>query len=308
MLRAMGALPLRTMKPSREATLTRVSTVALTSWLVVSSVAPWAQAPAQPPAGPGATSSPSAEACALIWVGREAEFEQFLVSADVASMKEVPVGVTRPSRAHFAPGGLAESMAWKAITPGIRNGYFESYRSEIAAYELDKLLGLHMKPPTVERQISGERGAAVLWASPTRSFKELGGVPGQKGVAAPPAARIPEWNRQIVRAKMFDNLIANKDPNLGNWLVDGDWHLLLIDHSRAFTPMKTLVHRMDNIDRALWDKFRALDAATLETSLGKWMGRSELRAILERRDRMQQEIDRMVAARGASVFLPDPAR
>ena len=220
----------------------------------------------------------------------------------------MPVGVTRPSRAYFEPGGLAESMAWKAITPGIKNGYFESYRSEIAAYELDKLLGLQMVPPTVERQVNREVGAAVLWASPTRSFKELGGVPGQKGVAAPPGARIPEWNRQIVRAKMFDNLIANRDPNLGNWLVDGDWHLILIDHSRSFTTMKTLVHGMDNIDRSLWEKFRALDETTLQTAVGKWMGRSEARAILDRRDRMQKEIDRMVAARGDAVFLPEPAR
>jgi hypothetical protein len=276
--------------------------------LVIGCVALWAQAPAQPPSGPAGTATTAADACARVWVEREAEYEQFLTTATVASLKEVPVGVTRPSRAYFEPGGLAESMAWKVIKPGIRNGYYESYLSEIAAYELDKLLGLQMKPPTVERRVNREVGAAVLWASPTRSFKELGGVPGQKGVAAPPAARIPEWTRQIVRAKMFDNLIANKDPNLGNWLVDGDWHLLLIDHSRAFTTMKTMVHGMDNIDRQLWEKFRALDEMTLQAAVGKWMGRSELRAILERRDRMQKEIDRMVAARGASVFLPEPTR
>jgi hypothetical protein len=216
----------------------------------------------------------------------------------------VPIGVTKPSRAYFAPGGLAESMAWKAITPGMKGGFYESYRSEIAAYELDKLLGLQMVPPTVERQVDRVTGAAVLWASPTRSFKEMGGVPGQAKSPAPPAARVAGWTRQLVRAKMFDNLIANKDPNLGNWLVDGDWHLLLIDHSRSFTSMKTLVHKMDNIDRGLWDKFLALDEATLQTAVGAWMGKGEVRAILERRERMQQEINRMVKDRGESVFLP----
>ena len=129
-----------------------------------------------------------------------------------------------------------------------------------------------MVPPTVERQVDRVTGAAVLWASPTRSFKEMGGVPGQASSPGPPAARVAGWTRQLVRAKMFDNLIANKDPNLGNWLVDGDWHLLLIDHSRSFTTMKTLVHKMDNIDRQLWEKFLALDESTLQTTVGTWMG------------------------------------
>ncbi|MCC7177694.1 MAG: hypothetical protein IT177_04815 [Acidobacteria bacterium] len=283
-----------------------IPAVVLVSCLFAGSLALLAQGPAVPAPSSPAPAAP--DMCAQVWIGRAGEFEQFLKTAAVSSLKEVPVGVTRPSRAYFAPGGLAESMAWKPLKPGIRNGFWESYRSEIAAYELDKLLELHMVPPTVEREVAREFGAAVLWTSPTRSFKELGGVPGQAGVPGPPSARVAGWTRQIVRAKMFDNLIANKDPNLGNWLVDGDWHLILIDHSRSFTTMKTMVHRMDNVDRGLWDRFRALDAATLQAAVGRWMGRSEQRAILERRDRMQQDIDRLVASRGDTVFLPEPAR
>ena len=118
-----------------------------------------------------------------------------------------------------------------------------------------------------------------------------------------PGARVAEFTRQVIRAKMFDNLIANKDPNLGNWLVDPDWHLLLIDHSRSFTSMKTMVHKMDNIDGPLWEKFKALDEASLKQAVGPWMGGGELRAILERRDRMQQEIDKLLKARGESAIL-----
>lgn len=253
--------------------------------------------------GPPPAASAAVAGCALTWVSHEADYEQFLRTAKVTSMKEVPVGVTRPSRAYLEPGGPADSMAWKPIAPGLKNGFYESYRSEIAAYELDKLVGLGMIPPTVEREVNREVGAAVLWASPTRSFKELGGVPGQAGVAGPPAARVAAWTRQVVRAKMFDNLIANRDPNLGNWLVDPDWHLLIIDHSRSFTPIKSLVHKMDNIDGPLWERFKTLDEDQLNAAIGKWVGRAELRAILDRRDRMKQEIDKMVKARGESVIF-----
>jgi hypothetical protein len=106
-----------------------------------------------------------------------------------------------------------------------------------------------------------------------------------------------------MRAKMFDNLIANKDPNLGNWLVDPDWHLLLIDHSRSFTTQKSMVHKMDNVDGPLWEKFKALDEASLNQSIGKWVGKGELKAILTRRDEMAKEIDRLVKAKGDSAIL-----
>jgi hypothetical protein len=273
------------------------SALALASFLAggLLAAAPHAQAPA-----PAAA---AAEACAYTWIGHEAELEQFLKTAKVERMKEVPVGVTRPSRAYFEAGGLVESMAWKPIPPGMKTGYYESYKSEIAAYELDKLLGLGMVPPTVERQVDRVDGAAVMWASPTRSFKELGGVPGQKGVAGPPGPKVAPWTRAIVRAKMFDNLIANRDPNLGNWLVDPDWHLLLIDHSRSFTSGKSLVHKMDNIDGPLWEKFKALDGPSLDQALGKWVGKGELKAILERRDEIAKEVDRLVKAKGESAIF-----
>jgi hypothetical protein len=184
-------------------------------------------------------------------------------------------------------------MAWKQVKPGRYNGYWESYKSEIAAYELDKLLGLGMTPPTVEKRVDGELGAAVMWASPTRSFKELGGVPGQQGVKGPPPAQIASWIRQLTKAKMFDNLIGNLDPNLGNWLVDPSWNLIVIDHTRAFTSTSRLYHELVNVDAELWDKMKALDEPGLTSALGQWLDKSAIRAILQRRDKMQEAIDKL---------------
>jgi hypothetical protein len=230
---------------------------------------------------------------ARIWIGREAEFEAFLKTAQIVSMKEIGTGVTRPKRATLTPGGLVDSLVWKPIKPGRYSGYWESYKSEIAAYELDKLLGLGMTPPTVERRIDGELGAAVMWAAPTQSFKDLGGVPGQKGVKAPPPARMGIWNIQITRAKMLDNLIGNIDPNLGNWLVDPSWNLILIDHTRAFTSTKTLYHQIASVDMELWEKMKALDEATLTKVVGEWLDRNAIRDILARRDKMQEVVDKL---------------
>ena len=64
-----------------------------------------------------------------------------------------------------------------------------------------------------------------MWVAPATSFKESGGVP------KVPTLHQARWNAQLTRAKMFHNLIGDIDPNLGNWLVDAEWNLILIDHS-----------------------------------------------------------------------------
>jgi hypothetical protein len=136
-----------------------------------------------------------------------------------------------------------------------------------------------------------------MWVSNTRSFKELGGAP------QPPPVHSARWSRQLSRAKLFDNLIGNPDPNLGNWLVDPDWNLVLIDHSRAFQTRDDLFHKLISVDEKLWEQMKALDEPTLTGGLGKWVGRGEVRAVLRRRDRMQKEIDKIVADRGDVIWI-----
>jgi hypothetical protein len=234
-----------------------------------------------------------APASAKTWLDRVALIEDYIRSAEVTGIEELKVGVTKPGRARLAPGGPVESIAWKPIKPARYAGYWESYKSEIAAYELDKLLALGMVPPTVEKRVKGDLGAAVMWASPTKSFKDLGGVPGQGRIPGPPPPLVAAWNQQLTKAKMFDNLIANIDPNLGNWLVDPAWNLILIDHTRSFTTTRDLYHKLLQVDQELWARMKALDEAALTPALGKWLDRSAITAILQRRDRMQQVIDKL---------------
>ena len=192
-------------------------------------------------------------------------------------MEDVSVGVTHPRRAQLAPGGPVSEIAWKALKPARYQGYWESYKSEIAAYEMDKLFALGMVPPTVEKRIKGEVGAAVMWVSRRRKASmQLGGVPGQKGMKGPSPREVPSWTKQLTRAKMFDNLIGNIDPNLGNWLVDPAWNIILVDHSRAFTTTKDLYHQLQYIDGPLWDNMQALDEASLTAALGQWLDRGEI--------------------------------
>jgi hypothetical protein len=263
------------------------------SWVVIGilwgSPALWAsvgiQAPAEEPQS------------AMIWVGRAAEYEEFLKNGEIVKIEDIPVGVTKPLRGYFAEGGLIQSMSFKGIKPGRYKGFWESYKSDIAAYELDKLLGLNMIPPTVEKRVKGNLGAAVMWVKPVKSFKEMGGPPN------PPPIHFERWNRQMVKAKMFDVLIYNKDPNLGNWLVDPAWNLCLIDHTRAFTEDKKWAHTLQRVDAELWERMKALTLDELKPVLDPWLSKGQIEAIIERRDMMQKEIEKLIAANGEAAVL-----
>lgn len=217
-----------------------------------------------------------------------------MIHVEVVSLAEIPIGVTEPERAELPPGGPVDAFSWKPIRPGIYQGFRESYKAEVAAYELDKLLNLNMVPVTVERRVDGESGAATMWVTPAQRFTDLGGRP------TPPDEFRRWWNHQVRSAVMFDNLICNTDSNLGNWLVDPAWNIILIDHSRAFTTDTKMVHPMDRIILGLWVRMRALTEESLTETLGEWLNGREIRAILARRDRMAEEIAKLVEANGES--------
>jgi hypothetical protein len=248
-----------------------------------------AQIAAQVPAAGTATRS------AKTWIGQASTIEEELKTAPIVRWEDIGTGVTRPKRGYFDPGRLVASFTWKPLPPGVRRGYFESYKAEIAAYELDKLLLLNMVPPVVERTTDGQLGAAVMWVEPTTSVKQMGGTlsPG----------RVP--GRDIRRMHLFDNFIGNPDRNGGNILVDGAGEIILIDHSRAFTSDKRLPNKLERVDAGLWEAVLALDADRLRANLGSLIGDPAVTAMIARRDRMGAEVGKLVEKKGrAQVIIP----
>jgi len=77
-----------------------------------------------------------------------------------------------------------------------------------------------------------------------------------------------EWAKQVCRQRTFDNLISNIDRNAGNLLVDGEWNLILIDHTRAFASDRLPFEKeMTRIDREFFARLKALDEASVMKSV-----------------------------------------
>ena len=228
------------------------------------------------------------------WLGHEAVMESHLRSAEITKLEEIGTGVTRPRRGQLQPSLPFGSLVWKPLPPGRQSGYWESYKSEIAAYQLDRLLELRMVPPAVERRVDGEIGAAIMWIDGSRSVKQEGGEVPSTAV----------WAPAIRRMVMFDNLIGNPDRNAGNILLGPPGEFILIDHSRAFVTDKDL-KRFERVDAALWDRMTRVSAEELRRVLGPWIEKDAIAALLARREKMITTVDRLVKSKGrAAVIIP----
>lgn len=277
-------------------------------WLILWLAISFAMPAQEPPAGAAVQAQQPANS--KIWIGRYAEFEDFLRTARIESFKKISVGVTGPRHAFFAPGGLAGGAAVKNLQPGKKDGFWESYKSEIAAYKLDRLLELNMVPPTVERKVDGDFVSAQLWVENTLMLKEVQ----ERKMRAPD---VESWNRQLHRAYVFDDLVGNIDENAGNLLFDRAWNFIKVDHSRAFTETVILPFPVGEkrgrtvmrIDRPFFERLKALERATVAREIGDLLEGGCLPALFSRRDAIVKQFEALAKKNGeAQVFDSWPDR
>jgi len=97
-------------------------------------------------------------------IAQRPKWEEFLKTAKITASDQPWAereAVTHPWRLTLEKDGLTQQAIWKN-PEGRLKGYFENWKWEIAAYRLDKYLGLNMVPPTVERRFRENRGSCQL--------------------------------------------------------------------------------------------------------------------------------------------------
>lgn len=234
--------------------------------------------------------------------------EQFLRDGEVVRTRTLSEGVTHSRRLTLRDGDLTHDAHFQTVdihkpfkrtTGGLELQFADSYKYNIAAYRLDRLLGMRMVPVSVERRIRGETGALTWWVDDVLvSEKDR-----YRKKISPPD--VEGWNRQIRRARVFNELVYNTDANLGNLLITKSWQLKLIDFTRAFRPFSQLraPKNLTTIDREFFDALRRLDPARLHTRLHDVLAKSEIKAILARRDRIVARFEKLSRQQGGSGVI-----
>jgi hypothetical protein len=101
------------------------------------------------------------------------------------------------------------------------------------------------------------------------------------------------WNQQMQMVRMFDELIANVDRNLGNLIITRDWHLWPIDHTRGFRNNHDLRKpaNVTRADRGVVERMKALDKEALRHATSKYLTTFQIDALLARRDAVVKRLD-----------------
>jgi len=237
------------------------------------------------------------------------EADEFLRTARVLAREPLGTGVTKSERATLTDDERTLRAVWKTIDvhkPGQQRmemgwefDFRDSWKNEVAAYELDKLLGLGLVPPTVERVIDNRTGSLQLWVEHTVTEDER-----MKRKLEPP--HLQRWNNQIHNVRLLHQLTYNTDfRNVRNVLVDAQFRVYAIDNSRAFRIQRELMAREDLqcFSRRALEKLRALDLPLLEEKMGRWVSKMQLEGLLARRDAILAIVEKRVKEKGEGAVL-----
>jgi hypothetical protein len=237
------------------------------------------------------------------------EMRQFLLNAKIISGRQTSKGITSPYRLTLSDGTLTHDAGFQSIdetrttyklsTGATEINFRDTYKFNIAAYELAKLLGLErMMPVTVERKYEGKSGSLTWWLKV--KMDESDRVLKKISVPDPDA-----WNNQMHRVRVFSQLVYDTDRNLTNILIDDSWELYMIDFSRAFRLFEDLQKPKDLVrcDRQLFEKLRRLDQAEVESKTKPYLKDLEIKALMKRRDKIVAHFEKLVAEKGESAVL-----
>ncbi len=241
-----------------------------------------------------------------------AEIEDFLRTARIGSLRHTDKGVTLPRWATLDDGrrkhnAFIQTVDVKKTSFQSRRGPELNFRDfwgyNVAAYEIAKLLELNMVPPYVARKVGGS-SASLSW-SLNVMVDEADRV--RKKMYPPDP---DTWNEEVAVSHIFHQLVYNVDENRTNIQITPEWRIWLIDFTRAFRPHDTLrdPRELTRCDRKLLAKLRALDEPTLQARVRDYLTKTEIRALLARRDRIVEFFDAEIASKGEKAVLFDLTR
>ena len=237
------------------------------------------------------------------------QIKQFLLTAKVVSSQSSKKGVTHPSRLTLSDGTLTHDASFQPIdehktvmkfsSGRTEMNFVDSYKYNLAAYGLAELIGFDdMMPVYVERMWKGQMGSLSWWLPVKMDEGER-----LKQKLDPPDS--DAWTNQMYRIRVFDALVYDSDPNLTNVLIGSDWKLWRIDFTRAFRTYHELQNPKDLIrcDRRLFEKLRALNADELTEKTKQYLTKSEIEAVMARRDKIVHLFQKLIAEKGENQVL-----
>jgi hypothetical protein len=251
------------------------------------------------PAAPASVESPAAQAGGAA-EGEQIIWQTFLKKAKVVSVtREVLGGRTRPWIVLLDDGKMKKRALFKHIDVQRPRPAPDSFRYELAAYELTKLLRVEIVPPLVEREVQGTKGSLQIYLENCISERERM----RKKIEPPDAAA---HARALEGLKVFECLVYDECGDLDDsWVHLQDWRVCRVDFSEAFFPSaefpKSCV--ISVCPRKLYEGLLQLEDGVIGVSLMKYLNKDEMASLLVRKNLIIERIKGLIAEKGEEAVL-----
>ena len=268
----------------------------------------------------GTDAAPRSERPAYVWRDVQGDpspyqtrdtIEWFLRHAEVEHTEVLTSGITKPFKLTMVDDKVRLHAVFRYVDRHVPKAHgvglwaagkrlYDRAIHELAAYRLDRLLGLGRVPPVVQRDVDGRRGTVQAWLEGV--MREVDRR--EQGLEPPDRAF---WARQLEVMRVFDALIGDYDRNQGNMLIDSDWRLWLIDHTRSFHMLPDVVNinEFERCERHLYRALVDLDEAKVRSRLAGLIGEAEINALLSRREVLIEHFSSLIDERGEMAVLFD---
>jgi hypothetical protein len=231
--------------------------------------------------------------------GLKAAFEEkYLADAEITAKAGLQRGSQRAEILELTSGRLSMRGVFEDIDEGRpRDGQAaRRYQHEIAAYWMDRRLGLGMVPPVILRTIDGKKGSlravieTAIDAVSIRSYAGLEQVERDEALrrlAERYSLDLKELMGQAARVRTFDSLIGNpgREDEDRVW-IPRDRKVALVDHERAFANTVDVDQSLlcEYLDPDFRLAIRSLQPDEMQAGLSTFLSEEQISAILARRD------------------------
>ena len=240
------------------------------------------------------------------------EMESLLLKGRIAERKGGSKGVTDAYRVTLSDGQRSHDAqvqnvdifrtTFEVDPKHTVFNFHDTYRYNIAAYRLARLIGLENVPMSVPRMVDARQSAMTWWIDDVAMDEGARRKLSARARLGPNPARTAAY---LDILKVFDELIQNRDRNEGNLLWTKDWTMWMIDHTRAFRTDPALRNPqiLKRCERSMFAGMRALTREAIAAAIGESLLQPEVEALLTRRDRIVKLFEDKIEKSGEAAVL-----
>lgn len=180
----------------------------------------------------------------------------------------------------------------------------DSYKYDLAAYELDKLLGFNRVPPAVEREVKGRKCSLQILIGDPLTEKDRR----RKGIEPPD---YENFKKNLEEIAVFENLTYS--PSLcgqgaqEDILIEHlkDWKIWRVDFSEAFAPSPELIPgcEITRCSKKLYQNLLKSDDKVIQANLKRYLNSEEISTLLKRKEIITNKIKRLIEEKGEAAVL-----